>query len=169
MDYSVSVGKAGDATYADATAQTFSGTTERGIQEALAVSGWNENACAGEPFSIGVSGGSGSGVLTFEAEGCRVAAAQDGSYSVTVTALEGKPYSLAITRAGDDDYAPTSAVLGGSVQAASQLSPEQAAQAGASEAESVAPINSVWVYAILLLILGVALLVLQWSRTRRSR
>lgn len=169
MDYSVSVGKAGDATYADAAAQTFTGTTERGIQEALAVSGWNENACAGDPFSIGVSGGSGSGELTFEAEGCRVAAAQDGSYSVTVTAIEGKPYSLTIKRAGDDDYAPTSAVFSGSVKVASQLSPEQAAQAGASEPESVEPINAVWVYAILLLILGVALLVLQWSRARRSR
>ncbi len=169
MDYAINVCKAGDATYTDAEPQTFSGKTARGIQAALSVSGWNESASAGEPFTIGVSGGSGTGAVSFDVEGCKVAAAQDGAFAVTVTALEGKPYSLTIKRAGDDNYAATSAVLSGSTQVASALTPEQAAAIGASAPESVTPLNSIWVYAVLLMILGVALLVLQWSRARKTR
>ena len=114
--YSVSVNKAGDATYDAATPQTVTGTTSGVAQSALAVDGWKDSAYSGDAFEIRLAGGSGSGALNFELNGCKVtppSGTMNDVYTVTVTAPEGEPYSLKVSRSGDGNYMPTSAAYDG--------------------------------------------------------
>lgn len=119
VEYSISVGKAGDASYEAAAEQAVSGTTTGANQTILSVSGWNENVYSGDSFDIKLSGGSGTGAISLEAEGCKVSPASgtiSDTYTVTVTARENEDYSLTIARAGDENYASTSIQQTGNVK-----------------------------------------------------
>ncbi len=169
MEYSLSVEKAGDASYESAAAQTLLGTTSGAVQAALSVTGWNENAFAGDPFRVNLTGGSGTGAIRFETTGCRIDSESGtigGSYAVTVTALEGEPYSLTVLREGDGDYASASATYSGTVRSTTS---DSVLRAEAEEAAPADPLGRVWIYAALLLLLGVVLIAVQWVRSRRDR
>lgn len=117
-DYSVSIGKAGDATYEAASSQTVSGKTTGATQTALAISGWQESAYSGDSFDIRLSGSSGTGALSFALTGCKISptsGTMNDAYTITVTAREGEPYSAKITRDGDANYTPTALEKAGTV------------------------------------------------------
>ena len=89
--YSVTVGKAGDAGYEAASEQTVTGTTMGANQTVLSVAGWSENVHSGDSFDIKLSGGSGTGAISFDPSGCKVAPSSGGlndTFTVTVTARE---------------------------------------------------------------------------------
>ncbi len=164
-DYSVSVSKAGDATYEPSASVVFEGTTAGAVQAALAISGWNENAFSGSTFDIQLTGGSGNGALDFTPVGCKVdPAAKEGSYTVTITAVEGDPYSLSITRAGDGNYTPTSIEQSGITRYFEKSAIDS----------TLEPINTntySWVYICggIILLFGVVLLIMQITNTPRRR
>lgn len=117
--YSITVGKAGDASFDEASIKTVSGTTTGANQTALSVTGWNESVYSGDSFEIKLSGGSGTGAISFEASGCKVTpttGAVSDTYTVSVTARENEAYSLRISHAGDDNYALTSVLHSGNVR-----------------------------------------------------
>ena len=164
-DYSISASKAGDATYDASAPATFAGTTSGAAQAALAINGWNDSAFSGSTFDIQLSGGSGSGSLDFAPVGCKVdAAADEGTYTVTITALEGEPYSLSVTRAGDGNYTPSSIEQNGTTRYFEKTAVD----------DSIQPISSStysWVYICggIVLLFGVVLLIMQISNTPRRR
>lgn len=165
-DYSVSVSKAGDATYEPSATALFEGTTAGAVQSALAMSGWNNNAFPGSTFDIRLTGGSGDGALDFETNGCKVDPAEDGSYTVTITAPEGEPYSLSATRAGDGNYTPTSISQSGTAR--------YLEESRSTVDNMLEPINNStysWIYICggIVLLFGVVLLIMQISNTPRRR
>lgn len=164
-DYSIDVSKAGDATYEAAAPATFAGTTAGAVQAALAMNGWNESAFSGSTFDIQLSGGSGNGALDFAPVGCKIdPASEGGSYTVTVTALQGEPYSLAVTRAGDGNYTPTSIEQNGTARFFDKASADDTVQPISASTYS-------WVYICggIVLLFGVVLLIMQISNTPRRR
>jgi hypothetical protein len=170
--YSVSVNKAGDATYDAATPQTVVGTTSGVTQAALAVNGWKDDAYSGDSFEITLAGGSGSGSLNFELNGCKVAPA-DGSlsdtYTVTVTATEGNPYSLSVSHAGDGNYMPASAAYNGTAKlfAAGDDSSKQILV----DDEPIVTNSYSWLYICggIVLLFGIVLLTMQALNAPRRR
>lgn len=166
-DYSISVGKAGDATYESAMLQTFSGTTSGAVQTALAINGWNESVYSGDSFEISLSGGSGSGALEFDPSGCKVSpkSGSENTYIVTVTALEGEPYALTATRQSDGNYIAASIQQSGTTRLFSK----------AAASSPIAPVQSgtfTWVYICggIVLLFGVVLLIMQiYNAPRRRR
>lgn len=164
--YSVTVGKAADASYEAASAQTVSGTTSGANQAALLVSGWSEAVHSGDSFGITLSGGSGTGAVSFEASGCKIesAGSAPGSYTVTVTARENEDYSLKVSRAGDENYMETSVQHTGSVK------PFESA-ASQTLLEPVSAGTYAWVYICggIVLLFAVVLLMLQFRSGRHKR
>lgn len=163
-DYSISVSRAGDATYEPSSVETFAGTTASAAQSALNVSGWNEKAFSGSTFTISLNGGSGKGELDFVTEGCKVEpAAEQGAYIVTVTALEDAPYSLDVTRAGDGNFTPTSVSQKGTVRPFEQ----------APVSNMLEPMHTTysWIYicGAIVLLFGMVLLIMQIVNTPRRR
>lgn len=170
--YSVSVNKAGDATYDAATPQTIVGTTSGVSQAALAVNGWQDSAYSGDSFEITLAGGSGSGALNFELNGCKVAPADgtlNDTYTVTVTAPEGQPYSLNVSHAGDGNYMPASAAYNGTAKlfAAADDSSKQLLV----DDEPVAANSYSWIYIAggIVLLFGIVLLTMQALNAPRRR
>lgn len=164
-DYSVSVSRAGDATYEPSAEALFEGTTTGAIQSSLAMSGWNNNAFPGSTFDIRLTGGSGNGKLEFAPQGCKVdPAAEEGAYTVTVTALEGEPYSLSITRAGDGNYTPTSIEQSGTAR-----NLEEAAVPTILEPVKTTTYSWIYICGGIVLLFGVVLLIMQISNTPRRR
>lgn len=167
MDYSVSVGKAGDASYEAAAEKIVSGKTSGMNQTVLAVSGWNESAFSGDSFDIKLSGGSGTGAITMKATGCKitpVGGERTDTYSVTVTARGNEPYSLQIDRAGDANYAPTSIQQTGSVQPFAESKMEN----------PLAPVTATtygWVYLCggIVVLFAIVLLLLQFNASVKRR
>lgn len=164
-DYSISASKAGDATYEASAPATFNGTTAGAVQASLAINGWNDSAFSGSTFDIQLSGGSGNGKIEFKPVGCKVdPAAEDGKYTVTITALEDEPYSLNVTRAGDGNYTPISTDMSGTSRHFEKTAVD----------ESIQPISTStysWVYICggIVLLFGVVLLIMQISNTPRRR
>ena len=165
-DYSISVSKAGDATYEPSAAASFEGLTAGAVQSALAMSGWNDNAFSGSTFDLRLTGGSGDGTVNFETSGCKVDPVENGTYTVTITALEGETYSLTATRAGDGNYTPTSISQSGAVR---------------NFEESKSPVDNLiepmhdstysWIYLCggIVLLFGIVLLIMQITNTPRRR
>ncbi len=119
-EYSILLEKAGDASYAEASAVSYTGRTSGAVQREIAVTGWQESFVTGESFLIRLSDGAGGDELNLIAEGCTVLPAEsgeDGVYCVTVTAGEGGAYSVRVERAGDASYAFSSTVRSGSARA----------------------------------------------------
>ncbi len=164
-EYSVSVGKAGDATYEPSAAATFEGTTSGAVQAALAMSGWIDNAFSGSTFDIRLTGGSGSGAVDFTPTGCKVdPAAEPDTYTVTVTALENEPYSLTTTRTGDGNYTPTSIKQSGTVRPF-----EQSPTDNTDESIKVTTYSWIYICGGIILLFGVVLLIMQIANTPRRR
>ena len=164
-DYSVNVSRAGDATYEASSEAIFEGTTAGAVQAALAMSGWNNNAFPGSTFDIHLTGGSGDGEIDFAPQGCKVDPADEaGAYTVTVTALEGEPYSLSVTRAGDGNYTPTSIEQSGTARNLEE----------AAVTTILDPVKSTtysWIYICggIVLLFGIVLLIMQIANTPRRR
>ena len=164
-DYSVSVSKAGDATYDASAAAVFEGTTSPAMQSTLAISGWNESAFSGSTFDIRLSGGSGEGALDFQLDGCKIeAGAEEGAYTVTVTAPEGDSYSLTAIRAADANYASSSIQQSGTAR--------YFEKSGMSDLlDPVQGSTYSWIYICggIILLFGVVLLIMQISNAPRRR
>ena len=166
-DYSVNVAKAADATYEASAPATFEGTTAGAVQKALAINGWNEGAFSGSTFDIQLSGGSGNGKIEFKPVGCKVdPASEDGTYTVTVNALEGEPYSLSATRAGDGNYTPVSADASGTVRHFEKTATDSALEQQPTQSSTYS-----WIYLCggIVLLFGVVLLIMQIVNTPRRR
>ena len=164
-EYSVNVSRAGDATYEPSSTATFAGTTAGAMQAALAMGGWNDNAFSGSTFDIRLTGGSGNGAVDFVGEGCKVdPTAEEGAYTVTVTALEGEAYTLSITRAGDGNYTPTSISQSGTVRPL-----EEAATHTLVEPMKTTTYSWIYICGGIVLLFGVVLLIMQISNTPRRR
>lgn len=164
-DYSVSASRAGDATYEASSPAVFEGVTASAVQAALFVNGWNESAFSGSTFDIRLSGGSGSGALDFSLQGCKVEpTAETDVYTVTVTAREGDPYAMTVTRAGDGNYSPASIEQIGSTRYFEKSATE-------SLLEPVRGGTYSWIYICggIVLLFGVVLLIMQISNTPRRR
>ncbi len=166
-DYSVSVNKAGDATYEAAQPMTFSGRTSGAVQASLVINGWNDSVYSGDTFDIYLSGGSGSGELTFALEGCKINppnGTMNDIYTVTVTALEGEAYSMTVTREGDGNYTAASIRQAGATRLFDQ-SPSSAI----IEPVSIGTYSWVYICGGIVLLFGVVLLIMQISNTPRRR
>ncbi len=164
-DYSVNVSRAGDATYEPSQAATFEGTTAEALQSALAMSGWNNNAFSGSAFEIRLTGGSGNGALDFTTQGCKVVPAVDaGTFTVTITALDGEPYTMSATRAGDGNYTATSIEQSGTVRPL-----EEAATHALVEPVKATTYSWIYICGGIVLLFGVVLLIMQISNTPRHR
>ena len=166
-DYSIVASKAGDATYEASTPASFNGTTAGAVQAALAINGWNDSAFSGSTFDIQLSGGSGDGKIEFKPVGCKVdAATESDTYTVTITALEGEPYSLNVTRTGDGNYTPISADASGTSRHF-----EKTATDSALEQQPTQNSTYSWIYLCggIILLFGVVLLIMQIANTPRRR
>ncbi len=166
-NYSISVGKAGDATYEAASPAVFTGKTSGAAQTTLAVSGWNEAACSGDSFDVSLSGGSGTGKLEFSLIGCKIApasGASGGAYTVTVTALEGEPYSMVVTHDGDANYISASIQQTGTVRFF-----EKSAADTMLDPVRVGTYSWVYICGGIVLLFGVVLLIMQIHNTPRRR
>lgn len=174
-DYSVIVGKAGDATFEPAAPQTVTGTTSGVAQTALAVSGWQDSVYSGDSFDIQLTGGSGSGELKFELTGCKItppSGTMNDTYSVMVTAPEGEAYSIRISRAGDGNYMPVNASCSGKVRMFETSPAEAAAEAEAdSLLEPVMNSTYSWVYICggIILLFGIVLMTMQILNAPKRR
>ncbi len=165
--YSITVGKAADATFEEAKVQTISGTTTGANQVALSVAGWNESVHSGDAFEIKLSGGSGTGDISFEADGCKVtplSGAISDTYTVTVTARENEAYSLRINRAGDDNYMLTTVLHSGNVTPF-----EKSATETLLEPVTVGTYSWVYICGGIVILFAVVLLMMQFTGGRRRR
>lgn len=166
-DYSINVNKAGDATYEAASATSFDGMTAGAVQSALSITGWNDSAYSGDSFDIRLSGSNGTGKLDFDLSGCKISP-ESGSindvYTVTVTALEGQPYSLNLTREGDGNYMSTSAEQSGTARLFEKSAVQTIIEPMQSSTYS-------WVYICggIVLLFGAVLLIMQIVNTPRKR
>ncbi len=164
--YSVSVSKAGDATFDAAAPASFSGKTSGAVQTSLSINGWNESVYSGDSFEIILSGGSGTGELQFSQEGCKIVpgGTTANAYTVTVTALEGDPYSLSVTRAGDDNYTSASITQQGTTRLFDQTNAKPIINQ-----VSVGTYSWVYICGGIVLLFGVVLLIMQIANTPRRR
>lgn len=167
-DYSVSVAKAGDATYEAAYTQTVCGTTSGVAQAPLAVTGWEDSVYSGDSFEIRLSGGSGTGALNFELSGCKVSptsGTMNDAYTITVTALEGEPYSILVNRAGDGNYTPASVKHSGTARLF------ETDGAGEALLDPVPTGTFSWVYICggIILLFGIVLLTMQILNAPRRK
>jgi hypothetical protein len=164
-DYSISVCKAGDATFESATPMSFSGRTSGAAQTSLAINGWSDSVYSGDSFDIYLSGGSGSGELEFALEGCKMnppSGTMNDTYTVTVTALEGEPYSMTVTRAGDGNYTTASIQQKGTTRLF-----EKSDTAALLKPVSTGTYSWVYICGGIILLFGVVLLIMQVSNTPR--
>lgn len=121
-EYVLRATKTGDANYLAAEEQTYSGKVSHAHQKALAIDHWKDTCDLDETFAVHISGGSGSGAVTFETDGCIIIPkvnGAEGDYLIQVTAAEGESYSLTVNRAADAEYARASMFKSGSVLARS--------------------------------------------------
>ncbi|MEZ4509654.1 MAG: hypothetical protein R2912_09850 [Eubacteriales bacterium] len=164
--YSISVNKAGDATYDAAAEASFSGKTSGAVQASLAINGWDESVFSGDSFEIYLSGGSGTGELQFAHEGCKItpSGTTGNAYTVTVTALEGEPYSLNVTRAGDGNYTSTSITQTGTTQLFDKTGAKPII-----DQVSIGTYSWVYICGGIVLLFGVVLLIMQIANTPRRR
>jgi hypothetical protein len=165
--YSITAGKAADASFDEAKIQTVSGTTTGANQTALSTTGWNESVYSGDSFEIKLSGGSGTGDISFEASGCKVTPASGAvtdTYAVTVTARENEAYSLRINRAGDDNYALTSVLYSGNVKPY-----EKSATETLLEPVTVGMYSWVYLCGGIVILFAIVLLMMQFTGRRRRR
>ena len=165
--YSVTVGKAGDASYEAASEQIVSGTTMGANQTVLSVAGWSESVHSGDTFDISLSGGSGTGAISFESSGCKVTPVTGGlydTYTVTVTARENEEYTLKINRAGNDNYAETSIQQSGSVEPF-----EKSATETLLEPVSVGTFSWVYICGGIVLLFAIVLLMMQFNASGKRR
>jgi hypothetical protein len=165
--YSVTAGKASDASFEPAKELTAAGTTSGANQAALIVSGWSESVYSGDSFDIALSGGNGTGAVSFETSGCKITAAdaaKPGTYTVTVTAREHEKYSLKVSREGDENYLETS------VQHAGSVKPFEST-ASQTLLEPVSNSTYAWVYICggIVVLFAVVLLMLQFRSGGRRR
>lgn len=166
-DYSISVGKAGDATYEAASPVVLTGKTTGVAQPALTVDGWNESAYSGDSFDIRLLGGSGSGQLEFALEGCKIAPANgtlNDTYTLTITAPEGKPYSMAVTHQGDSNFTSASVRQSGTVRFF-----EKSAVDTMLEPVRVGTYSWVYICGGIVLLFGIVLLIMQIHNTPRRK
>lgn len=166
-DYSISIGKAGDATYEVASPVVFSGKTSGVAQTTLAVNGWNESVRSGDSFDIRLSGGSGTGKLEFSLKGCKIAPSSgtiSDAYTITVTALEGEPYSMVVTHDGDANYISTSVQQSGTVRFF-----EKSAADTMLNPVRVGTYSWVYICGGIVLLFGVVLLIMQIHNTPRRK
>ena len=164
-DYSVDVSKAGDATYEAVTPVTFAGMTSGVAQSTLAVNGWNNSVFSGDSFDINLSGGSGTGGLEFALVGCKISpegGTVNDKYTITVTALEGEPYSMTIKRAGDGNYADATVHQEGTTQLF-----EQSETAAILEPVTSGTYSWVYICGGIVLLFGIVLLIMQIHNTPR--
>ncbi|MEA4869967.1 MAG: hypothetical protein VB062_04965 [Christensenella sp.] len=166
-DYSIDVSKSGDATYEAAAPITFSGKTSGIAQNTLAVNGWNNSVFSGDSFDINLSGGSGTGGLEFALVGCKMSpegGTVNDKYTITVTALEGEPYSLTVTRAGDGNYTDASIQQTGTTRFFEKSKVD-------AMLEPVTTGTYSWVYICggIVLLFGIVLLIMQIHNTPRRR
>lgn len=165
--YSVTIGKAADASYDEAKMQTVTGTTTGANQTALTVTGWSESVYSGDTFDIKLSGGSGTGAISFETSGCKVTPASGAisdTYTVTVTARENEAYSLRVNRAGDDNYAMTTLLHSGNVKPF-----EKSATETLLEPMTVGTYSWVFICGGIAILFAVVLLMLQFTGGRKRR
>jgi hypothetical protein len=95
--------KAGDDTYHPASSPPFSVTAVKTAQAALTITGAPGSAMFNESFSLGTSGGSTGGAVSFAATG--VCSNVSGGASITMTGGTGV-CSVTATMAGDANYEP---------------------------------------------------------------
>ena len=125
-EYSLSAVKSGDVNYQAGASHSVLGTAGDARQAALKIAGWSDTADSGEVFTISISGGSGDGKVSFEADGCTVSPLEGGvgdDYSVTVAAAAGSLYSLTVNRAGTGGYARATLLKSGNVRPANLRDP----------------------------------------------
>jgi hypothetical protein len=105
---SITATKAGDDNYFEAVSAAAIVTAEKAAQATLQVTGAPASADNGTSFTVGVTGGSGTGALTFAATG----ACSNVGALVTMTSSAGI-CSISASKAGDADYlqATSEAVL----------------------------------------------------------
>ena len=166
-DYSINVSKTGDATYEAAEPVTFSGKTSGVAQSTFAVNGWNESVYSGDSFEINLSGGSGSGGLEFALVGCKISpdsGTVNDKYTITVTALEGEPYSMTVKRAGDANYAEATIHQEGTTKLF-----EQSKTSAILEPVTNGTYSWVYICGGIILLFGVVLLIMQIHNTPRRR
>ncbi len=166
-EYSINIAKAGDATYEAASPVTMAGMTSGAAQTALAIKGWKDNVYSGDSFEIQLSGGNGSGDLEFALSGCKITPTTgtiDDSFTVTITALEGDPYSLTVTRAGDDNYTAASVQQSGTARFF-----EKSAVDTLLEPVQVGTYSWVYICGGIVLLFGVVLLIMQIHNAPRRR
>lgn len=166
--YSVTVGKAGDATYESATVQSVFGTTTGAAQSTLSLNGWEDSVYSGDSFDISLTGGNGTGALKFALSGCKMSPESgtiNDTYTITVTAREGEAYSVAVTREGDANYTATSLEKNGNV-----LYFENSGAQSLVEPVSTSTYSWVYICGGIVLLLGVVLLTMQiLNAPRRHR
>ncbi len=117
--YGITVSKQGDASYYGVQEQRFDGVATQKGQTSLRVNGWMDAYQTGGSFDIQLAGGSGSGRVSFESEGCTVEPSVgdiDDIYTVTVTVDTGDAYSISVNRESDGIYARTSVLKSGSAR-----------------------------------------------------
>ena len=166
-EYSIDVSKTGDATYEAVTPVTFTGTTSGVAQSTLAVNGWNNSVFSGDSFDINLSGGSGTGGLEFALIGCKISpegGTVNDKYTITVTALEGEPYSMTVKRAGDGNYADATVHQEGTTQLF-----EQSKTAAMLEPVTSGTYSWVYICGGIVLLFGIVLLIMQIHNTPRRR
>jgi len=167
-DYSVSVNKAGDATYEAAAPQTVCGTTSGVAQTTLAVTGWKDSVYSGDSFEIHLTGGSGTGALDFELSGCKItpaAGSLNDTYSVMVTALEGEPYSIKVSHAGDGNYTPIQAEYSGKTR----MFESNGTAETLLEPDTAGTYSWVYICGGIILLFGIVLLTMQILNAPRRR
>lgn len=165
--YSVTVGKAGDASYEAASEQTVVGTTMGANQTVLSVAGWSENVHSGDTFDIKLAGGSGTGAISFEPDGCKITPSSGGlndTFTVTVTARENEKYTLKINRAGDENYAETSIQQSGSVKPF-----EKSATETLLKPVTVGTFSWVYICGGIVLLFAIVLLMMQFNASSKRR
>ncbi len=166
-DYSIDVSKSGDATYEAIAPVTFSGKTSGVAQSTLAVNGWNNSVFSGDSFDINLSGGSGTGGLEFALVGCKISpegGTVNDKYTITVTALEGEPYSMTIKRAGDGNYAEATVHQEGTTRLF-----EKSKTASILEPVTTGTYSWVYICGGIVLLFGIVLLIMQIHNTPRRR
>lgn len=102
----------GDDAHLEATSRELTGKAGKAVQEKLEIKNWNENAPNGGSFDVAVLGGNGTGALSVTTDNGCVAMLKRGEesvYTITVTASNGQPYSLSVSKSGDANYGDTSA------------------------------------------------------------
>ncbi len=98
----------GAANYISANSREVKGYAEKAFQPKIGVDHWVSNASAGSSFDVELVGGKGTGATSVTTYGGCSAVLKSGGdsniYTITVTAGDGEPYSLRISKQGDANY-----------------------------------------------------------------